>query len=311
MSVELNPIHAGLSHLGVLGLRALGAAVSIASPVLWGAAAGAVTPLLWRLLARHRKVALKNLIDTGRTPAEAQAIGKASFRSNILVLFESLAMARLVSRKGVQVESRISPEALEATKKLSSGEETLAFAVSGHTGLWEFNGAEMAKLCAPTPVVVSARLVKNPIVTDFLIKLRNSFGITLVEKEEFLRYLLSHARRKEPRLHVFLCDQHFKGGERVPFLGRKACTVAIPAALIRKYRVPVFMGRCVRRSPGNYLNEFRLFDRRPYENMPEKEAVHEITAAISKFIGETIEAAPEQWTWGHRRWRKCCDRVGK
>ncbi len=311
MSVKLNPIHTGLSRLGVLGLRALGAVVSIVPPALWGAAAGAITPLFWRLLARHRKVTLENLIDRGRTPAEAYAIGRASFRSNLLVLFESLAMARLVSRRGIHVESRISPEALEATKKLSSGEETLAFALSGHTGSWEFSGAEMAKLCTPTPVVVSARLVKNPIVADFLIKLRNSFGITLVEKEDFLRYLLGHARRKEPRLYVFLCDQHFKGGERVPYLGRDACTVAIPATLIRKYRVPVFMGRCVRRGPGDYLNEFTLFDRRPYENLPEKEAVREITAAISRYIGETIDMAPEQWTWGHRRWRQCCDRVVK
>jgi len=308
MSFKLNPAHAALSHLAVLGLRGLGAIFMIIPPVLWGVMASALTPILWRSLSKQRIRTLNNLVNSGRTPEEAHPLGKASFRSNLLVLFESLAMPRLIGRRGIRVENRISPEAEEAFRMIRSGETSLAFGVGGHTGVWEFLGAEVARLSAPVPVVVSARLVKNPVITKFLVRLRRSFGIHLVEKEEILRFLLKKARAKSPHLYIFLCDQHFRDGIRVPLMGRDCCTVPVPATLIRKFDVPVFLGRCVRRAPGNYLIEISLLDTAPFRGLPGSEADRAIMVAINRHIEETVAMAPEQWTWAHRRWRGCCSK---
>ncbi len=306
MVAELNPIHKAFSHLAVGGFRLLSAGIRIMPPVLWGWAAGAIAPVLWLLLPRYRLKALKNLSAQGYTRSKARKLGIGCFRSNLLVFFESLAMPRLLARKGVRVESRISPVAQKAIDQLRTGELTLALGAGGHTGVWEFAGAELARLTAPAPCVVSARLVKNPIIRDYLIGLRRSFGIQIVEKDDFLRFLFKNYRNKSPHIYIFLCDQHFKGGERVPFMGKKACTVTVPANLIRKYKMPVFVGRSRRVKPGVYYNEIDLLDTAAYEGLPEKEAVYAITAAINEQISGVVEQAPDQWTWGHRRWRDCC-----
>jgi len=306
MAATLNPIHRALSHLAVGGFGLLSGAIRIMPPALWGWAAGAIAPLLWWFLPRYRLKAMENLIAQGRTPAEARKIGMACFRSNLLVFFESLAMPRLLARRGVHVESRVSPAAQRVIEQLKSGEETIALAVGGHTGVWEFVGAELARLAAPAPCVVSARLVKNPIIRNYLIGLRRSFGIHIVEKDDFLRFLFKNFRNRDPHIYVFLCDQHSKGGARAPFMGRPACTVTVPANLIRKYRMPVFTGRCRRRKAGDYLCEIDLLDTSPSLDLPEKEMVFAITETINTHIEENIAAAHEQWTWGHRRWRPCC-----
>ena len=274
---------------------------------MWGALAGLITPLLWLSLATHRKRTLQNLIASGRTPGEADRIGKASFRSGLLVLFESLAMPRLLGRKGIRVESTISLKAEEAIERLRTGQDRAAFAASGHTGVWEFAGAELARLCAPVPLVVSARLVKNPVLKRFLVTLRRSFGLILVEKEEFLRYLVGKTRKNDPRVYIFLCDQHFRDGAKVPFMNRQACTVSMPAALALKYGGALFVSRCVRKSPGHYLFELDLLDLSRFRENSHDEAVRAITVEINRYIEESIQRAPEQWLWGHRRWRKCCN----
>lgn len=308
MRHDLNPAQSGLSHLAVAMLRAMGAVTSKLPPATWGILASLITPILWSLLSKHRQRALKNLIDSGRTPAEARALGRASFRSNLLVLFESLAMERIVARRGVRVDSRVSPEAEEAIERIRSGKELITIGVSGHLGVWEVVGAEIARLCAPTPLVISARLVKNPVLADFLVKLRRRYGIILVEKDGFTRFLLRQARQKNPNVYVFLCDQHIKGAVPLPFLGRPACTVTMPAGLHLKYGGPVLTGVCHRMAPGDYRIEIDVISTASSPEESGEEAALSLSRAINDFIGKKIEDAPEQWTWAHRRWRPCCNR---
>jgi KDO2-lipid IV(A) lauroyltransferase len=307
MAKKLNPLQVVLSHLAVVGLRVLGAVVSRLPPAVWAFLSSAIAPLLWLTMKKHRERALKNLTDMGRSPDEASALGRASFRSNLLVLFEAFAMTRIMARRGIHIESRISPEAEKVIERIRSGKEIFTIGVSGHTGVWEMLGAEYARLCAPTPIVISARLPKNPIIADYLRGIRRGFGLYLVEKDEFVRYLMKKARNKEPRVYIFLSDQHVKGGLAVPFMGRPACTVAIPATFHLKYGGPIMTGRSVRKAPGKYLFEIEILDLERFEGMPNDEAVHAITSHVNEYIEASINKAPEQWIWAHRRWRPCCE----
>jgi len=307
MAMKLNPIHRVLSHVAVMSIRGLGAVVRILPPSIWGVLASTLTPFLWLFLSRHRKRTLKNLMDSGRSRSEARHLGMASFRSNLLVLFEALAMQRLIERRGVRVERRISPRAEKTFKRINAGEEPIVIGVSGHVGIWELMGAEAASMLAPATIAVSARLVKNPIIADYIVKLRKSYGIKLVQKEAMMRYIINMMRKKAPHVYVFLCDQHFRHGEKVPFMNRNACTVSMPATLAIKYNSPLFMGRCIRRAPGDYLVDIDLMDLNPYTHMARKDAVRSVTEEINGYIEESIKMAPEQWTWGHRRWRRCCE----
>lgn len=305
--MELTPVHRALSHTVITIMRGLSAVVSILSPVAWGIMASAFTPFLWLSLSKHRQRTLKNLMDTGRSQSEARHLGMASFRSNLLVFFESLAMKRIIERRGVRVERRISPRAKKIFRKIPQGKMPMVIGVSGHVGVWELLGAETARMVSPIPVTVSARRVKNPIFNDYLVRLRKGYGMEHIDKEAMMRYTIKMMRKKVPHVYVFLCDQHFRHGEKIPFMNRKACTVSIPATLAIKYNTPLFMGRCIRRAPGDYLIDIEMLDLTPYTHMARKDAVLSVTAKINVYIEESIKMAPEQWTWGHRRWRSCCE----
>ncbi len=295
------------SHVLIAGLRGLGSLIKALPPVMWGQLASVLTPLFWILLAKHRQRTLTNLMDTGRNRRQAYHIGMASFRSNLLVLFESLAMERIVKRRGVQVTHAISPAAAKKFKRVNSRKELMAIAVSGHVGVWELMGAEGAHLLAPATITASARNVKNPILNEYLIGLRKSYGLNHIDKEGIIRYIIQMRRKKVQQVYVFLCDQHFRRGEKLFFMNKKACTVTMPATLALKYQCPIFMGRCLRRAPGDYSLEVDLLDTAPYNNMPPEAAARSITQKINTYIEASIEAAPEQWTWAHRRWRGCCE----
>jgi len=305
--MELTPVHQALSHTIITIMRGLSAVVSILSPITWGIMASALTPFLWLSLSKHRQRTLKNLMDTGRSQSEARHLGMASFRSNLLVFFESLAMKRIIERRGVRVERRISPRAKKIFRKIPQGKMPMVIGVSGHVGVWELMGAETARMVSPIPVTVSARRVKNPIFNDYLVRLRKGYGMEHIDKEAMMRYTIKMMRKKAPHVYVFLCDQHFRHGEKILFMNRKACTVSIPATLAIKYNTPLFMGRCIRRAPGDYLVDIDLLDLTPYTHMARKDAVRSVTAKINVYIEESIKMAPEQWTWGHRRWRSCCE----
>lgn len=305
--MELTLVHRALSHAAITIMRGLGAVVSILPPVMWGIMASALTPFLWLFLSKHRQRTLKNLMDIGRNPSQARHLGLSSFRSNLLVFFESLAMKRIIERQGVYVERRISPRAEQTFKRIPQGKMPMVIGVSGHVGVWELMGAETARMVTPIPVTVSARRVKNPIFNDYLVRLRKSYGMEHIDKEAMMRYTIKKMRKKEPHVYVFLCDQHFRHGEKVPFLNRNACTVSMPATLAIKYNCPLFMGRCIRRAPGDYLVDIDLMDLTPYTHMARKDAVRSVTEEINGYIEESIKMAPEQWTWGHRRWRRCCE----
>ena len=81
----------------------------------------------------------------------------------------------------------------------------------------------------------------------------------------------------------------------------------MPAILAMKYHCPLIIGRCIRKSPGDYLVELDLLDLSPYSHMKQEDAMRSITTAINVYIEASIEMAPEQWTWGHRRGRSCCE----
>ncbi len=294
------------SHLTVFFIRSLKVVVNALPPSVWGWWADVLTPLIWALLPKHRRRTMTNLKAAGKDNRTARLMGIASFRSNLLVLFESLAMARITSRKNVRVAHVVSPRAKEAFTRINSGKELLAIALSGHVGVWELMGAEGARLLAPAKLVASARSVKDPVINAFLMNLRQSYGLHHVDKEVIIRYVVKMLRQKIPHVYVFLCDQHFRRGEPLPFLGRTACTVTIPATLALKYHCPVFIGRCLRKAPGDYILEIDRIDLTPFTQMSSKDGARALTQKINDYIGETIEIAPEQWTWAHRRWRPCC-----
>lgn len=216
-------------------------------------------------------------------------------------------MQRVLARKGFRVDFDISDEAEAVLQRLRDGQEPLVIACSGHYGAWEVAGAEVARLAAPSRAVASVRVAKQVAFVDGVDRLRSSYGIDSVGTDHVLRHLIKGLQQQDPRLYMFLIDQHYKGGVRLPFLGRPACTVPIPAKLAVKYNAPMLFCTCQRGSGGSYAVHIEVVPIPAAAD--EEERVLRTSERLNELLGQCVRSVPEQWAWGHRRWRKCCDWV--
>ena len=205
------------------------------------------------------------------------------------------------------MERDVTPAAEEVLRQLRDGEIHSAQAVSAHVGQWELGAAELASWVSPIPTAVSARLTKNPVFERFLRDLREGFGLTLVDKGDFLGVLRREVRNKDPRLYLFLCDQHFKRGTVMPFLDRPACTVPVPGMLVQAFNMPTLIGACIRVGPGHYRFQIDALDLGRYADLRGSKISHAVIADINDGLSHFVEQYPDQWTWAHRRWRQCCE----
>lgn len=308
MSSELSPLRAAGSRLTVRFLRVTGAVISGLPPPVWGLLARVAAIPVWHLARRSRRRAVANLLESGFDESLARRVASASFRSSFLVLFEALAMERIRRRHKITVERVVSEGARRVVEDLRTGKIPLALTVGGHTGSWETAGSELGLLCESVPVAVSARLQGNPVLRDYIVDMRDRWGLELISHHRFMRYLVRHRREGNPRMYCFFTDQHQRRGNRlpVPFFGRSACTVTMPGVLVHKYGAPVLLGNCRREAPGHYVVTFDLLDTEHLRGGSEPDTVRAVTRALSDHIERLIRKAPDQWTWGHRRWRDCC-----
>ncbi|MCB0310870.1 MAG: lysophospholipid acyltransferase family protein [Bdellovibrionales bacterium] len=297
------------SHLFTRFLGALVPLLARLSPRAWSFFAWILTPIVWKCMRKKRLQTIANLQNVLNLDLEdAKRIGRASFHSNLLVLFESLALQRLLDQDGVVVEAEITPQAAKLIEDLKTGKIKSALALSGHSGVWEFVGAYLACLVLPAPTIVASKLPRSPVSAKFLKDIRAGYGLTLVNKNQIARQFLKQQQDESSALTIFLCDQHFnrEGAVRVPLLGKPACTVGMPATIIQKFGTPTIIGNCIRKKPGHYLIKIETLDVAGFGNLSPQQAHIAITARINEELSGYIESAPEQWFWGHRRWRECC-----
>lgn len=293
--------------IAVGALRTFSAIVRIVPPRFYGPIASFGAWGFWIFSRKHRTRTLANLEARGLTGRDARRFGRASFRSNFLVFLETVSVDRLLAEEGATVKIDVSEEAARTFEDLKAGRIPMIISCSGHLGCWELMGAHFAAMSQPVPCAVSARLPKHEGVSIFLQETRKSFGLELIQKDKFLRFTIKNVRSKTPYNYMFLVDQHFKGGERLPFLGRPACTVTIPAHLALKYSAPIAFGTAHRVRPGHYQLRVDLIDQSTYRELPAAEGITALTAELNRRVSAAVEVEPEQWTWGHRRWRECCD----
>jgi KDO2-lipid IV(A) lauroyltransferase len=108
--------------------------------------------------------------------------------------------------------------------------------------------------------------------------------------------------RKQGVLGV-LIDQVENGGVYVDFMGHPAGSTIGAASLALKTGAPLLPMHCVRQRDGKLkvIIEPEFTIRR---EGPEEELVPEAVAAMNRVVERWVREHPEQWFWGHRRWRK-------
>ncbi len=249
---------------------------------------------LWWLVDRsRRRVAVENIlraqIETDRP--RARALGRRSFQHFALVIIESLRSEELLE----QVAVEISPDVAAVLETPDQG----LILTSGHFGNWELAAQLLSRY---KPVAGITRPMNNPWVEKLVQrrKPRHRFHPIPKYAADPRRFL---AVLEAGEILALLTDQHARqGGIELEFFGVPAATYTTAAMLHLVTRQPLCFGACRRVGPGRFeLHTSPLIELE--RSGDKKQDQRALLSVLNRYLETEIRSAPEQYLWGHRRWR--------
>jgi Kdo2-lipid IVA lauroyltransferase/acyltransferase len=271
--------------------------------------ASALSGRAWRFIApryarkRHAR-ALDNLAIAfpGMPLAERKKIALANWENLGRVMAETMQMDRIL-----RDPSRIEIANIEVFARYRNKLGPIV-GVSLHMGNWELAIWPLT-VAGASPAAVY-RSVNNPYVDQYLRDQRRDLypggllGRGKVEGDhgegqKTARFIMDYVRRGG-RLGV-VADLYDRTGLPVPFFGRDARTVAMPAMIARRVGARVWMARCVRVG-GGVKFRIELVELRVPRTANQSEDIRWATAAMQRQFEAWVREMPEQWMWGNRRW---------
>ncbi|MCY3933594.1 MAG: lysophospholipid acyltransferase family protein [Acidobacteria bacterium] len=257
--------------------------------------AGWLGSLWWTADRPRRRVAISNVLRAGvaEDEADARAIGRAAARHMGMVLVESMKSSRVLDDPE-RLRARIPAEVQAVLEDPAQG----LIVVSGHFGNWELAGQWLSRY---KPVAGISRPMNNPRVERLARSRRPRRGFRMIPKYDpdsgrFLKLL------GDGEILALLVDQHAHRGADVPFFDHPAKTHTTAAMLHLVARAPLTFAICRRTAPMTF--ELSLS---PLIEQPRSGDRNADVEAILRTLNAHLEAAirrdPDQYLWGHRRWR--------
>jgi Kdo2-lipid IVA lauroyltransferase/acyltransferase len=272
-------------------------------------AASAISGRTWRFLApklspkRHAR-ALDNLAIAfpDLSPAERQRLALAHWHNLGRVMAETMQLDRIL-----RDPSRIEIADLSMFARYR-GKLGPVVGVSLHMGNWELAIWPLT-LAGAEPAAVY-RSVNNPYVDQYLRDQRRDLypggllGRGKVEGDhgegqKTARFIMDYVRRGG-RLGL-ISDLFDRTGVPVPFFGRDARTVAMPAMIARRVGARIWMARCLR-IDDQVRFRIEMVELRVPRTANQGEDIKWATADMQRQFETWVREAPEQWMWSNRRW---------
>ncbi|MDR2140724.1 MAG: lysophospholipid acyltransferase family protein [Deltaproteobacteria bacterium] len=186
-------------------------------------------------------------------------------------------------------------EALEIGRRENRG----VIFLTAHIGNWELS-SRVLPLYFNFKIYIVGR-TQGPVADALLIRIRTRGGHSVIFKDGGARAMLK-ILRSGGVLGTLFDQSALVGGEGVPlnFMGRPALTTLAPLRLAAKTGalvVPIFS----RRAGADHY--FEIF---PYLTPParaDQDWALSSTQALNDLLAGFIKKYPDQWMWGHRRWK--------
>lgn len=257
--------------------------------------------LTYWILGKRRKIALENIASAlgNSLPARRKReIARSAFQSAALSMMELFTVEKI--KKEAQTRFKLfGNEFLEEAFLKKQG----VVLVISHLGSWEYLSFLPYFTNRTWSVVV--KNIKNPLIDEAINSMRRVMTVHPVSKDGSVRTIFQEL--KAGHGVAILVDQ-WAGDEGlwVDFFNTKTSTTSIPARLSEKTGCALVSAYCLRTAPGHY--EIHI----------EKPIVHDmgqpgwestVTKELNGVLERQILGHPEQWLWGHRRWKKKPDNL--
>ena len=173
--------------------------------------------------------------------------------------------------------------------------------LTAHLGGWELSAFSHSIQGHPLHVVM--RSMDNPFLDRFITHLRTMHGNRAVDKDNFVRGLLSAMKAGETVGILMDTNMTPPQGVFVDFFGIPACTASGLARIALRTDAAVVPGFTIW---DRKLRKYRLrFDPALalIHTGDEEADIVANTALFTKVIEEYVRRYPDQWLWVHRRWK--------
>jgi Kdo2-lipid IVA lauroyltransferase/acyltransferase len=173
--------------------------------------------------------------------------------------------------------------------------------LTGHLGAWELSA--FAHSLNGHPLSIVMRSLDNPYIDKFLQSYRTMHGNRTVDKDDFVRGLLSAMKAGETVGILMDTNMTPPQGVFVDFFGIPACTASGLARIALRTDAAVVPGFTVWDSKQRkYILRFDPAVELIRTADNEADIVAN-TAKFTKVIEAFIRQYPDQWLWVHRRWK--------
>jgi len=173
--------------------------------------------------------------------------------------------------------------------------------LTAHLGGWELSAFSHSIQGHPLQVVM--RGMDNPFLDRFITHLRTMHGNRAVDKDNFVRGLLSAMKAGETVGILMDTNMTPPQGVFVDFFGIPACTASGLARIALRTDAAVVPGFTIW---DRELRKYRLrFDPALalIRTGVEEADIVANTALFTKVIEQYVRRYPDQWLWVHRRWK--------
>jgi KDO2-lipid IV(A) lauroyltransferase len=232
--------------------------------------------------------------------SDLRRIGRASY---VHFAWNLIDFTRAERWSEEQILSRVSVHGfdhLEEALKAGRG----AMALSLHLGNFELGNLAMPLLGGQFAAV--GRPMGNSLLYSRVLRQRSRTGNWVIDRRNAARAILRALH--SGRTVGILNDQYSRRtrGLFVPLFGLRCSTSAGPATLALRARAPVLPMYVLRDAPDHH----RVFVEPPLDLQPtgdRRRDVFEATAHMNRALERIIRTHPEQYMWGHRRFRHSPD----
>jgi Kdo2-lipid IVA lauroyltransferase/acyltransferase len=247
--------------------------------------------LAWGMGFR-REVIRKNLALAfpEYSQVDRDRLGRESLVNVATVGLEILTLRHLSSQ---QLQSVISVEDIQLLQSLGDRGGLL---LSGHVGNWEllaFGAAAVSGI--PFSIIIKSQ-------KDFgeLIRMRTARGNKVIPTHRSAREAAALLARGG--VVAMLADQAATTEDDMTMMfGIPTCTYSAPARLALRFRPRVIIGFAQRNGDGRY--HVRL-EELLHDDLPDNpEGSQAFTQRYVERLETAIRQHPEQWLWGHRKWK--------